>query len=151
MAQIPINQALPADLLVGAQKHLERGELENAESLLLDLIKEGFAQTASERIVRARVMLPKSRGPSPYPTPPLCSCPTTCTADATRLPARAALRAFCSNLLAKRVFALRTLLNAPSNCSNLGDTAHLARSYHCLGRTLGLDEQSLARSHTNGD
>ena len=151
MAQIPLNQALPADILVSAQKHLERGELEGAESLLLDLIRENFAQTASERMVRARVMLAEVyEGMGQYPDAAALLAPYNLHA-LDEYPAYLRgllLLAFGSQSYWQNEFSRSvTLLNrAREILEPSGDTANLARTYHCLGRTYwALDEQSLAR------
>ena len=151
MAQIPINQALPADILVGAQKHLERGELESAESLLLDSIKDDFAPVASERIVRARVMLAEVyEGLGQYLDAGALLVPYNLHA-LDEYPAYLRgllLLAFGSQSYWQNEFSRSvTLLNrAREILEPSGDTANLARTYHCLGRTYwALDEQSLAR------
>ncbi len=153
MAQISVNQTLPADILVRAQKHIERGELENAESLLLELTREGAEQPASERMVRAHVMLVEVYEGlgrdleveallSAYDLHELDQYPGYLRG--------LLLLAFGSQAYWQDEFSRSvTLLNRSREILEpTGDTNTLARVYHCLGRTYwALDEQSLAREH----
>jgi tetratricopeptide (TPR) repeat protein len=153
MAQAPVNQILSADLLVSAQKQIERGELESAEHVLLDAIKQADAQAVSERTVRARVMLAEVyEGLGRYKeVEPLLANYNLHALDEYPAYLRGLLLlAFGSYSCWTNEFSRSvTLLNrAREILEPTGDTSNLARTYHCLGRTYWLlDEQSLAREH----
>ncbi|HEY0385193.1 MAG TPA: tetratricopeptide repeat protein, partial [Pyrinomonadaceae bacterium] len=153
MAQISVNHIFPADILVRAQKHIEHGELENAETLLLDLIKNEAAPAQSERMIRARAMLGEVyEGLGRYKDAGALLAPYDLHAlDEYPAYLRGLLMlAFGSQAYWQNEFSRSaTLLNrAREILEPTGDTINLARAYHCLGRTYwALDEQSLAREH----
>src|SRR5438045_155866 len=61
MIQTSVNQIVAEDLFVRAQACIERGDLAQAEQLLLSLINESTEETSSGRIVQARRALPDLR------------------------------------------------------------------------------------------
>lgn len=151
MAQIPVNQKIPADILVLAQKSFEHGELESAEHLLLDLIQAEADHPASERMIRARTMLAEVyEGLGRYMDAGALLSPYDLHA-LDQYPAHLRgliLLAFGSHAYWQNEFSRSvTLLNrAREILEPTGDTTNLARAYHCLGRAYwGLDEQALAR------
>jgi hydrogenase-4 transcriptional activator len=153
MAQTLANQSAPVDRLIRAQKATERGDLAGAQKLLLDLIKEGADDPASERGVQARVALAEVyEGLGLFADAGEVLAPYNVLAlDAFAPHLRGLLtlafgsRAYWQNDFPRSV----TLLNrAREILEPTGDTANLARAYHCLGRTYwGLDELALAREH----
>ena len=57
MIQTSVNQIVAEDLFVRAQACIERGDLAQAEQLLLSLISESTGENSSGRIVQARTAL----------------------------------------------------------------------------------------------
>jgi hydrogenase-4 transcriptional activator len=132
---------------------MERGDLDGAQKLLLDLIKEGADPMASERGVQARVALAEVyEGLGRYEDAGEVLAPYDVHALDTFTPHLRGLlllafgsRAYWQNDFPRSV----TLLNrAREILEPTGDSANLARAYHCLGRAYwALDEQALAREH----
>ncbi|HEV7844338.1 MAG TPA: tetratricopeptide repeat protein, partial [Pyrinomonadaceae bacterium] len=151
MTQISVNPIFHADLLIRAQKHVERGELESAESLLLELVKEEAARPNGERMLRALVLLGEvyeGLGRAADTGALLASYDLHALDEYPSHLRGLLLLAFGSHAYSQNEFSRSvTLLNrAREILEPTGDTTHLARVHHCLGRTYwALDEQSLAR------
>jgi hydrogenase-4 transcriptional activator len=153
MTPISTNSSATTDTFVRAQRSIERGDLECAERLLVELLREEGEQHLSERGVQVRVVLAEvfeSMGRhaeaedvlSPYDVRALEAFPTHLRG--------LLLLAFGSLGYWQNDFSRSaTLLNrAREILEPLGDAANLTRVYHHLGRTYwALDEIPLAREH----
>ena len=153
MIQTSVNQIVAEDLFVRAQACIERGDLAQAEQLLLSLINESTEETSSGRIVQARTALAEvyeslgryqAAGEVLAPYDPHTLEPFSPHLRGLLLLAFGS-RAYWQNDFPRSV----TLLNrAREILEPIGDAANLARVYHCLGRSYwALDEQRLAREH----
>jgi hydrogenase-4 transcriptional activator len=153
MIQTSVNQIAAEDLFVRAQACIERGDLAQAEQLLLSLINESTEETSSGRIVQARTALAEvyeslgryqAAGEVLAPYDPHTLEPFSPHLRGLLLLAFGS-RAYWQNDFPRSV----TLLNrAREILEPIGDAANLARVYHCLGRSYwALDEQRLAREH----
>ncbi|MDT5061192.1 MAG: hypothetical protein QOH63_1651 [Acidobacteriota bacterium] len=153
MTQTSVNQVAVVDPFVHAQACVERGDLAQAEKLLLTIINERDAEISSGRIVQARTTLVEVyEGVGRYDEAAEALAPYDPLAlDAFSPHLRGLLllafgsRAYWQNDFPRSV----TLLNrAREILEPVGDAANLARAYHCLGRSYwALDEQQLAREH----
>ena len=153
MTQISANQIAPVEIFISAQKSSERGDLEGAQQLLVNLIERGAEAPSSDYGVQARTALAEvyeglgryedaGKALSPYDVRALDEFPAHLRG--------LLLLAFGSHTFWQNDFPRSvTLLNrAREVLEPTGDAAHIARIYHCLGRTYwALDEQSLAREH----
>ncbi|MDT5122598.1 MAG: hypothetical protein QOC96_2080 [Acidobacteriota bacterium] len=153
MIQTSVNQIVAEDLFVRAQACIERGDLAQAEQLLLSLINESTEETSSGRIIQARTALAEvyeslgryqAAGEVLAPYDPHTLEPFSPHLRGLLLLAFGS-RAYWQNDFPRSV----TLLNrAREILEPIGDAANLARVYHCLGRSYwALDEQRLAREH----
>src|SRR5437763_2161969 len=153
MIQTSVNQIVAEDLFVRAQACIERGDLAQAEQLLRSLINESTEETSSGRIVQARTALAEvyeslgryqAAGEVLAPYDPHTLEPFSPHLRGLLLLAFGS-RAYWQNDFPRSV----TLLNrAREILEPIGDSANLARVYHCLGRSYwALDEQRLAREH----
>jgi transcriptional regulator with GAF, ATPase, and Fis domain/Tfp pilus assembly protein PilF len=153
MTQMPVNQATFTDALVRAQKANERGDLLNAQKLLLELISEGKDATGTERDIQTRILLAEIyEGLGQYDGAGEALAPYDVRAldDFASHLRGLLLVAFGSHAYWQNDFPRSvTLLNRALECLEpMGDATSLARVYHCLGRTYwALDEQPLAREH----
>ena len=153
MTQISANQPAPVDTLIRAQKSSERGDLAGAEHILRNLVEAGTDAPASERGVQERVALAEVyEGMGRYTEAgAVLAAYDVRTLD--EFPAHLRgllLLAFGSYAYWQNDFSRSvTLLNrAREVLEPLGDSANLARAYHCLGRAYwALDEQPHAREH----
>jgi hydrogenase-4 transcriptional activator len=153
MTQTSVNQIAAVDPFVHAQACVERGDLAQAEKLLLTIIGERDAEISSGRIVQARTTLVEVyEGAGRYDEAAEALAPYDPLALDSFSPHLRGLlllafgsRAYWQNDFPRSV----TLLNrAREILEPVGDAANLARAYHCLGRSYwALDEQQLAREH----
>jgi hydrogenase-4 transcriptional activator len=153
MTQTSVNQLGVEDLFVNAQAFIERGDLAQAETLLLAIINEGSQEISSGRIIQARTALAEIyEGMGRYTDAGEVLAPY----DPHELDHLAPhlrgllLLAFGSRAYWQNDFPRSiTLLNrAREILEPLGDPANIARAFHCLGRSYwALDEQALAREH----
>ncbi|HKC62299.1 MAG TPA: tetratricopeptide repeat protein, partial [Pyrinomonadaceae bacterium] len=153
MTQTSVNKIGGSDFFVRAQTLIERGDMAQAESLLLGLINETTEDIFSARVVQARTALVEvyeglgryddaAKVLAPYDLNELDKLPTH--------PRGLLLLAFGSRAYWQNDFPRSiTLLNrAREILEPTGDAANIARAYHCLGRSYwALDEQALAREH----
>ncbi|HEX8649614.1 MAG TPA: sigma 54-interacting transcriptional regulator [Pyrinomonadaceae bacterium] len=153
MMQTLTNQSPPVDRLIRAHRSIERGDLAGAQKLLLDLIKEGADHPLSERGVEARVTLAEvyeGLGRNDDAGEVLAPFDVHALDGFTQHLRGLLLLAFGSRAYWQNDFTRSvTLLNrAREVLEPTGDSANLARAYHCLGRAYwSLDEQALAREH----
>jgi hydrogenase-4 transcriptional activator len=153
MTQTSVNQLGAGDLLASAQVFIERGDLAQAETLLLSIINEGAEEVSSGRIVQARAALAEIyEGMGRYNDAGNVLAPyDPHNLDQQSPHLRGLLllafgsRAYWQNDFPRSV----TLLNrAREILEPVGDAANIARAFHCLGRSYwALDEQALAREH----
>jgi hydrogenase-4 transcriptional activator len=153
MTQTSVNQIAAVDPFVHAQACVERGDLAQAEKLLLTVINEKGAEISSGRIVQARTTLVEVyEGAGRYDEASEALAPYDPLALDSFSPHLRGLlllafgsRAYWQNDFPRSV----TLLNrAREILEPVGDAANLARVLHCLGRSYwALDEQQLAREH----
>ena len=153
MTQTSVNQIAAVDPFVHAQACVERGDLAQAEKLLLTIINDREAEISSGRIVQARTTLVEVyEGAGRYDEAAKALAPYDPLALDSFSPHLRGLlllafgsRAYWQNDFPRSV----TLLNrAREILEPVGDAANLARAYHCLGRSYwALDEQQLAREH----
>lgn len=132
---------------------MERGDLAQAEQLLLAFIKDSTEKTASGRDIKARALLAEVyEGLGRYQDAGEVLAPYDPHALEQFSPHQRGLLllafgscAYWQNDFPRSV----TLLNrAREILEPIGDAANLARAYHCLGRSYwSLDEQRLAREH----
>ncbi len=153
MAQISANQTASTDTLVLAGRSVERGDLEGAQKLLLDLIKESTDGPASERQVQARTLLSTvHEGLGQYnEAGRILAVYNVHALDPFPAHSRGLiLLAFGAHAYWQNDFSRSvTLLNrAREILEPTGDAVNLARAHHCLGRSYwALDEIPLAREH----
>ncbi|HEX8706753.1 MAG TPA: sigma 54-interacting transcriptional regulator [Pyrinomonadaceae bacterium] len=153
MTQIQVNQIEPVEIVVRAQRQIERGDLTGAEHLLLELIGESGDELLSTRAVLARTALAEVyEALGRYEDASAALEPYNLLALDALIPHLRGLlllafgsRAYWDNDFPRSV----TLLNrAREILEPAGDAANLARVYHCLGRAYwALDEQAMAREH----
>jgi hydrogenase-4 transcriptional activator len=153
MTQTSVNKSFSEDLFSRAQAFVERGDLAQAEQLLLTLIRESTDESSSGRMVQARTALAEVyEGLGRYNQ----ASEVLGLYDPHNLESFSPqqrgliLLAFGSGAYWKNDFPRSvTLLNrARETLEPIGDTANIARVHHCLGRSYwALDEQRLAREH----
>src|ERR1043165_6250710 len=153
MTQTSVKQSSVEDLFVSAQTFIERGDLAQAETLLLFMIKEGAEEISNGRIVQARTALAEiyegmgRYGDAGEVLSP--SAPRELNHSPPHLRGLLLLafgsRAYWQNDFPRSI----TLLNrAREILEPLGDPANIARAFHCLERSYwALDELTLAREH----
>lgn len=153
MTQTSVHQKAIVDLFVHAQACVERGDLEQAEKLLLSLLSETRNESSDARIVEVRTVLAEiyeglgryqdaADALSPYDPHALDSFSPHLRG--------LLLLAFGSDAFWQNDFPRSvTLLNrAREILEPIGEAANIARVHHCLGRSFwALDEQRLAREH----
>ncbi|HEY0006465.1 MAG TPA: tetratricopeptide repeat protein, partial [Pyrinomonadaceae bacterium] len=153
MTQSLINQYPPTDPLIRAQRSSERGDLEGAQKLLVELIEGETETILSERGVQARATLAEvyeglglfeqaGEVLSAYDVHALDELPPHARG---LLLLATGSRAYWQNDFPRSV----TMLNrARDILEPLGDAPNLARVLHCLGRAYwAMDELALAREY----
>ena len=153
MTQTSVNKIGSNDLFVRAQTLIERGDLAQAKALLRSLINETTEGVFSARTVQARTTLAEvyegldryddaGKVLAPYDLNELDKLSTH--------PRGLLLLAFGSRAYWQNDFprSITVLNRAREILEPIGDSANIARTYHCMGRSYwALDEQALAREH----